>query len=618
MASTFDLYSNYGYGTYDGRYLHLECTQEKNIATNQSTIKWKLTSTGGDATYYYTGPTTVTIDGKQVYYKARATNVFPAIKGSTSGTITVDHNTSGDKSISVSLSTAVYYGSASVQTYSETWTLDSIPRQAEITSASNFNDVDNPTIYFSNPGGFPMDVWLEPNPIGDHLCVRTGIPNNGYYTWELTEAEREALRSKCTGNSCPIRLGLYTYIGGVQYADYQDVTFTMTENDYTKPSVSVSVTVDNSHLPDAFGDLIIPGKSKLNVSLSATGKHGADISSCSCKVWYNLTEYKTTYWGDSFTIYAEKDAGSMTFDGYAEDSRNFTGSGSITVLQELYSKPYVRHITGQNEILCYRSNSNGVRTGDSTSVWLKAAIGYYTVQGKNKCALKWRRKPANEVWDDTKHDWKGLLSRDDTATEYNAMLDGVFDDDKAYTIQLMAIDDIGEYDIKTLDVPTRDVALHLGAGGKNVSIGSYCDLSEPYTFHSEWKAIFDKEVILGYSELPIVNHIVEEGTDGIWTYRKWADGKAECWGVHTQSNVDIRKAWGNLYESAGYQVDLPSGLFFDTPIFNISLIADGGVMLQTYSLGSPTRSPSLCAVRPDNLSTITTLNTSIIAYGRWK
>ncbi len=27
-----------------------------------------------------------------------------------------------------------------------------------------------------------------------------------------------------------------------------------------------------------------------------------------------------------------------------------------------------------------------------------------------------------------------------------------------------------------------------------------------------------------------VPYISESGTDGIWTYRKWSDGTAECWG----------------------------------------------------------------------------------------
>ena len=33
-----------------------------------------------------------------------------------------------------------------------------------------------------------------------------------------------------------------------------------------------------------------------------------------------------------------------------------------------------------------------------------------------------------------------------------------------------------------------------------------------------------------------VDYIVEEGTSGIWTYRKWNSGKVELWG-HTTGSV---------------------------------------------------------------------------------
>jgi hypothetical protein len=64
MAKTFTLKSV----EYQTRYLELVCTQTTDIAKNQSTIDWTLSSKGGTSNYYSTGPTTVTIAGKQVYY----------------------------------------------------------------------------------------------------------------------------------------------------------------------------------------------------------------------------------------------------------------------------------------------------------------------------------------------------------------------------------------------------------------------------------------------------------------------------------------------------------------------------------------------------------------------
>jgi hypothetical protein len=32
-----------------------------------------------------------------------------------------------------------------------------------------------------------------------------------------------------------------------------------------------------------------------------------------------------------------------------------------------------------------------------------------------------------------------------------------------------------------------------------------------------------------------VDYVVERGSNGIWTYRKWNSGLAECWGTYTSS-----------------------------------------------------------------------------------
>lgn len=488
MAKTFTLDSKSGYGTYQGRYLQLTCTQTTDIATNKSTINWTLSVIGGESNYYQTGPTTVTIAGKQVYYckqMAWDTKVFPAAKGSTSGSLVVDHNTDGSKSISVTMSTSVWYGT--VSSYSGTWTLDSIPRQAKITAAYDFTDVANPSISFSNPGGFPMKVWLEPNPVGDHLCVRENIPNTGSYTWVLTDAEREALMNKCVGKTCTIRLGLYSYVGGVEYADYKDKTYTMTENSATRPVASMDIHTNNGNLPSSFDGMLIQGKSRLNVELYAGGKYGASIQS-----YWAVVDGKT-YSGQTITTDAIQSSGNVDIIGYAKDSREFTGYESQTITVTEYAKPLVVPIGIETAILCYRSDGNGTRVSGSTSVWVKAKRSYYSLSGKNACALQWRRKLTTEEWNDNEHLWDNLLVKTATADEYSALIPGaVFDVKRAYTVQVRAIDDIGEADTKTFEIPTQDVALHLGKGGKNVAIGTYCDYSREYTFYSDWTGIFDK------------------------------------------------------------------------------------------------------------------------------
>ena len=123
--------------SYEGRYLQLTITETVNVAANTSTLSWTLTSAGGSAVYYTVDTTTVTINGTTVYEKARTNwedRVFPAAKGSVSGTITVAHNSDGTKTVDVGFSTRVYIFGP--QEYGGTMTLTNIDRTAPTVSCS--------------------------------------------------------------------------------------------------------------------------------------------------------------------------------------------------------------------------------------------------------------------------------------------------------------------------------------------------------------------------------------------------------------------------------------------------------------------------------------------------
>ena len=527
-------------------------------------------------------------------------------------TRTVPHNSDGSRSITISASGSIPVASLSATYCSGTAVLDTIPRQANITAANNFTDLDNPSFSFSNPGGFAMDVWLEPNPVGDHLCIRKNIPNTGSYTWSLTSAEREQLRSKCVGQSCTIRIGLYSYVGNTTYASYVDKTFTMKESDATKPTVSITATLNNSSLPSTFDGMYIQGKSRLNVSISAQGKYSASIVSHSAKIGGE------TYNSNSFLSNVLSQSGTVDVIGYAKDSRQFTGSAKTQVVVTSYSKPFVIPLGSETSIQCYRSDGNGIRVGNSTSVWIKAKRTYYSLSGKNQCALQWRRKLVTDAWDDGTHLWKDLIPKTNTTTtEYNALIPSeTFDLRKSYSVQIRAVDDIGECDIKNFEIPTQDVALHLGKGGKNVSVGTYCDYSEDYTFYSDWKAIFDKGVYIGENKHPINDFVIEQKTEGIWTYEKWASGKAVCWG-RKEYITEITATWGAWYVSTTFSENYPFE-FVEAP--SCHFCVDGGtactIINDSGTSSTKSHTGNLFLARPTSSSAMVFVAFYVI--GRWK
>ena len=79
----------------------------------------------------------------------------------------------------------------------------------------------------------------------------------------------------------------------------------------------------------------------------------------------------------------------------------------------------------------------------------------------------------------------------------------------------------------------------------------------------------------------IADYVVEQGTSGIWTYRKWNSGIAECWGLWTTTST-FPNAYGGAYESASsLKKNLPSGLFIEVvPLFSGVALTSNGAWIE--------------------------------------
>ena len=74
----------------------------------------------------------------------------------------------------------------------------------------------------------------------------------------------------------------------------------------------------------------------------------------------------------------------------------------------------------------------------------------------------------------------------------------------------------------------------------------------------------------GAGTLPVADYVVEQGTSGIWTYRKWNSGLSECFGGLNVAPTSPSGEGSLYFKSVG--VSYPTGLFLEKPY------ATGGVM----------------------------------------
>lgn len=118
-----------------------------------------------------------------------------------------------------------------------------------------------------------------------------------------------------------------------------------------------------------------------------------------------------------------------------------------------------------------------------------------------------------------------------------------------------------------------------------------------------------KELISKLVNAPIV---IEEGTDGIWTYRKWSNGTSECWARKSESVscIVISSPWirGTMSSTS-----FPSGLFNSTPT-----VLASGFGAEWVSLGTTT-STSISDMYIYTVATGTaTRYVWLYAIGKWK
>lgn len=108
--------------------------------------------------------------------------------------------------------------------------------------------------------------------------------------------------------------------------------------------------------------------------------------------------------------------------------------------------------------------------------------------------------------------------------------------------------------------------------------------------------------------------VIEAGTDGIWTWRKWADGTAECWGRDSSKSISITSQWGGAYYGSVVSNSFPSSLFVATPMIQINLQGGDGC----YAGVSSVTASSLSYYPYCSKSGTHLFVPNILAVGKWK
>ena len=136
--------------------------------------------------------------------------------------------------------------------------------------------------------------------------------------------------------------------------------------------------------------------------------------------------------------------------------------------------------------------------------------------------------------------------------------------------------------------------------------------------NGDWNKKFIDDKIT-HNMVKQADYVVERGINGIWTYTKWASGRAECWGV-SNVTVDATTAWGTaLFYGSASQIALPFK-FAEAPLCQITSeqgTSSQSVFVMSHGKATQTTTPACTVARATSSSNVN-CNLLYRVIGKWK
>lgn len=436
--------------------LYVTYTTTQNVSANTSTITCGMYVTSPSSSYdigpwtdsdgSYVGTTSLTFDGSIPNFKGTRTLA-------SNKTFTVNHNPDGTGSATIYWKWGVNssWGRVQKPSGSFTITLPTIPRQATLTAAPNFNDEGNPAITYSNLAGnnvTTLQACIASNDGKTIYVPYRDISKTGTsYTFNLTTAERNALRN-ATPNSNTLKVNFYvkTVLNETTYYSSLTKTLTITNANPTlspvvedRGSVSTTLTGDKNK--------IIKNYNNVYVATGAVSLKGATIKS------QKVTCGGQTISAASGTFYYVDNA---TFVFTVTDSRGNTTTKTVT-------KTLIPYVALTCNISDNKPNTEGAMTVKCSGNYYDGSFGAVT----NTLTVQYRYKIKGGSYSD----WTGMTATKSGNTyTATASLTGL-DYKTNYVFQTRAIDKIStsgvnsiEYSVRTtpvFDWGENDFAFHV-------------------------------------------------------------------------------------------------------------------------------------------------------------
>lgn len=366
------------------------------------------------------------------------------------GSVTVDHNSDGTKTVAISAAVRYYTksggaGSGANLTGSQNVALTTIARASVPTvSAASAAMGSSLTIYTNRKAAFTHTLRCIFG--GAETTIATGVGDS--YTWSIPYDLANKIPALPEDNAV---IYCDTYNGSTNVGtESVSVKLTVPDNATTKPTLNPTAQPTGT-LPAAFAGKYVQGKTGVQVSFGAASVYST-IAKCT------MTIGSTTYPGNPATCDLLTVSGDVSIVCTVTDARGYSSSKTISISVLEYSIPRVTNAS------CTRCNSAGTPDSGGAYVHLKFTKVFSSVGGVNTCSVARQHKPDGGSY--------GAETDLTAENSFEQNIPGIATDpDKAYQVRLILRDAMGETVYVVFDLPSQFHTIHLKAGGKGIAFG---------------------------------------------------------------------------------------------------------------------------------------------------
>lgn len=539
--------------------LDYEVTKQ-STADNKSTVHMVLylyANTTGS--YNQDGDAYWSINGKKTYYTFSYTS--PAWYALGERTEEIGHNNDGTKTVTLSgvWCSAISGGWAPYSlSVSGEVTLPTIPRA---TTPGIGGVTMGETAHISLPrasSGFTHTLRYVFG--GAAETIASGVTTG--YDWLVPQSLAAQIPDAASGKGT---LTCETYSGSTLIGT-KSVTFTASVPGSMKPAVLsgwAAVTYDNSGTAAENMAAWVQGYSKAKAAFDAskvTCRQGAGVSK------FSITYLGKTTEGNPCRTETISTTGA-TVRCTVTDSRGLTAWEDFNIALLEYAPPA---LVGAD---LFRSDGEGAAADGGAHIAGVARVRYSELGGLNSVTLKGYWKSVGGGYGAGETLTVGTVGLVTGNVEIST--------DRSYVALLVLTDSLGNTARYEENIPTEKVAFHLKEGGKGAAFGKAAETEGVLELAEDWHlkltgatdlnaaaekiAVLDPGGVVRYrtkAELQgdlAADYIVSQGTSGIWTFRKWASGVAECW-LESELTLTGSTPVANMNDSAYLSyvdVDLP-------------------------------------------------------------